>query len=202
MIRPLMRKSPGLAICMLATLVVVTSGCGSSKTASTLTQTSANASPSATGSSGAPTTPQPTTTQGTGSKDAKQTGKATAPKATPAQPIPRATHSGSSATAPALLTKPVKHPLTRQQKLKFEEEPVNPPYDFPEQSQRVFMSFCQAAGSSRGGCECVITKFENEKVTEGRALGELLGTNLALRNRSPLNAHAKRYAKECKSTIA
>lgn len=178
-----MLKRSCLAACGLVALVVVASGCGSSKKASVAATatTSTNTTPTV-------STPTVPTTQ--------RTSATQVPKTTTARPQTPAPAKPPSATTQ---TQRVQTP-----KPKIKPEPKRPPkgkYEYPLQAQRNFIALCTASHASKSSCECILVKFESRKVEEGQSLAELLGMEVALQSNLTLSPRAQKYARECKSTL-
>lgn len=176
---PSVSKPLRLTICLLVVPAILASGCGSSKTATTTTT-----STSATTTSARTSATTPTTSHSTGSKAPQQTTTTPAQKTTtatpktqtlPSQPNPQASTLETGATGAH----------------------ASPRHLFPLELQQKFLAAWLAAHLSKSSGECVIAKFEAQKIIEGRALAEMVGFELALIDHFKLNPQSRQYAKEC-----
>ena len=175
-----MLKLLRLMICLSLTLVVA-SGCGTTKTASTATV--ASTSTGTTGTAGsAGQTPAPSTSP----QQPLQTSKPPAPKpATPAAEA-KGSQTGGGASQPSTPVKP---------------QPAKLKFSYPPAAQSDFIANCTAAHASKSSCECVIIKYESGSGEEAQSLVELLGLELALKEKTQLPHLGQLYVKECKLSI-
>jgi hypothetical protein len=168
-----------LTICLLVVPAILASGCGSSKTATNTTTTSASATTTTSPPTSATTQ---TAGQSTGSSGPQQTSTTPAqktttatPKTPPSQPNPQASTPGTGATGTH----------------------ASPGHVFPLELKQKFLAAWLAAHLSKSSGECVIDKFQAQKIIEGRALAEMVGFELALIDHFRLNPQSRQYAKEC-----
>jgi hypothetical protein len=170
-------------------LAVLSSGCGSTKTASTPTTTSTSKTASTNAGTTAPAGKgAQSATQSTSSKHAPPT---TAPEAKPAR---------EQKAAKVQAVKPTVESA----------EGVPPSHRFPRPVQVKFIASCGAAKGSNSSCECILTKLEQANVEKGQSIAELIALELELKNgvslqeaphhgAEPLPVRVKRDVEECTS---
>ncbi len=169
-------------------LALAASGCGSSETSSTSTTVSTATSASAT---------PPATTPSTAAKATQP--KLTAPKTGTEKATFNDTHTAAAASPPP------PQPKSKSQPGKTTTAPSNGSlkYVYPREATRNFIGVCTGRGESTASCECIIRKYEAENVSEeGQSLAELLGYELALKERTHLpGGSAHQFAVACHSKI-
>jgi hypothetical protein len=177
--------NPGRTPMLLSlVLVVVASGCGSTKTASTSKTASVGAGTSAPANQG-PQTSHP----GTGSTggQASTTPSGTATNATPNHPAKGTTTSAKAAKPNGGASEHLAAP---------------PRYLYPAELTQSFISVCTAASNSTSSCECLVGKYEAMNVQEGESLSFLVGLEITLKHHlKKVGVRAKRFASECHATI-
>jgi hypothetical protein len=186
-----------LAICLPVVLVVLASGCGSTKTAST--PTTATTSPNA-GTTLPPGKGAQTATQSTSSKHAPQT--------TAAEAKPERREKAAEAKPERELKASKRRAEAVKPRVESAEQ-VPRSHRYPRYIQLKFISSCEAAKGSNSSCECVLTKLEKSNVEKGQSIAELVGLELelksgisiqeAMRHRVPLPRRVQRDLEECRS---
>lgn len=197
-----------LAICLLAALAVLVSGCGSTKTTST------NASTSVPVDESAQTVPQSTS-----SKEAQHARKAREPKVAEAKPERKEKAAETKLERKEKAAKAKRESEAKRSKrnagganptLEAAERQLPLGRRYPKDLQRKFMVRCEAAKGSTSSCECVVAKLETSTVEEGQVIAELLAVEFAfhegasledaMRHRVRLPRPVARIAQACRNT--
>jgi hypothetical protein len=171
-----------LSVLLPIAVAIALSGCGSSETSSTTTVASTPA-PAATAP---PSTGTPTATQSTPTTGAQTT---PAPATSTAKPAPAKTPTHTTTQAPKATTEAAKPPASTTHK------------PFPLELTRKWLEVWENAGASKTTGECMIVKFEGIPGEQGRALAEMVGTQLAVQDHLKFNAMAHKFAVACHSPI-
>ena len=182
---------------MLLASTILVVGCGSSK--STSSSPSANASTTTTEPAATATVPA-----NTGSQTSAQSTGSTGPTTTTSAPA--ATTPASKAGQPTpdkSAPKPKAKVKPRYVEGRIAPEPTKGiRHQFPFELKQKFIEVWLSAGGSKATAECVIEKYEERSVSEGKALAEMVGFQLALLNHLPLNALSRQYNRECHGTVS
>jgi hypothetical protein len=186
-----MRKSFGLAICLLVAPAAFAWGWGSWSTTTT-TSAPANQASQTLGQSTSSKEAQPTTKTGKPTAAETKAAEVKAAQAKAAEAEQKAPESGTEAGKPTTGASERQVPLSHR---------------FPKYIQSNFIINCTAARGSASSCECVVVKLEQSNVEKGRSIAELLVLELALRRgasleealRQPLPEKVQRDVKECTS---
>jgi outer membrane biosynthesis protein TonB len=206
-----MPKALRSAICLLFVLLLL-SGCGSTKKASTTNTASTSA--------GASASTQTTNQQSTGSTQAQHASKTREPKAAEAKPektTPEVTEHKETpkeeeAYRRRLRVRKARERAAHTPALAFAEAQLPRRRRYPKELQGKFMVACKAAKGSTSSCECIVAKQElNRKIEVGQGLAELLAVELAFqqqgasledvrRHRVKTPSGVRRVFRECRHT--
>jgi len=184
-----------LTICPLAaTAVLLVSGCGSAKKASTdETASTNNATTSA---------PARTTGQSKSSTQAQHATKTRQPKAAKAKPQPKekAAEAPSKSkqreaeTQKAIFKQEAERHAAATPTLQAAERQLPLSRRYPKFIQGKFLLACRAAKGSKSSCECIVAKQElNLKVEQGQSIAELLALEIAFRQEHASLADIRRH---------
>jgi hypothetical protein len=175
---------------LLAVLMIVVTGCGSTETTSTTAKVSAPATTSA-----ATTAGSQTVTLGTGRTGVKvaESNKATTEGQEKAAEVGTKTTGG----APKPSTQAGKRPEAGNQPV-----PKVPKLrQYEPGTQHKFIASCTSKKGSTSSCECIVARFELTNVTKVQSFAEVIALEYVLLHNQPVSPTARKIIAQCKGPL-